>query len=73
MARLPSLQWLVQEVDGVVSVFREGDEKTIVEFNARNGIETMMAMKPLWESTELSDEDKCFAIFWCGYFHASFC
>lgn len=68
MARLPSETWLIQQIDGEVILFQEGSEIEVVRFNPRDGVATAVAQKIIYDS-ELSDEDKCFAHFWSGYFH----
>jgi hypothetical protein len=69
MARLPSEAWLIQQIDGQVVLFHEGDEREIVRFDPSDADATCKAQQVIHNS-ELSDEDKCFAHFWSGYFHA---
>lgn len=69
MARLPSEQYLIQQIDGNVILFEEGTEKEIVKYDSANPNETARAQKIIYDS-DLSDEDKCYAHFWSGYFHA---
>jgi hypothetical protein len=68
MARLPSEEWLMQEVDGQVILYREGSEEEIVRFNPSDQNACALAQKVIHDS-QLSDEDKCFAHFWSGYFY----
>lgn len=70
MARLPSEQFLVQMIDDQVIVFEDGTEYEVVRFDITDPTATARAQKVIHDSTLLSDEDKCFAHFWCGYFHA---
>jgi hypothetical protein len=70
MARLPSEQFLVQMVGNDVAVFEEGTEYEVVRFDVTDPGATARAQKVIHDSTLLSAEDKCFAHFWCGYFHA---
>ena len=69
MARLPSLRWLIQQVDGIVILFEDHTEREIVRFDPSDADATARAQKVIHDS-ELSDEDKYFAYFWSGYFHA---
>lgn len=70
MAKLPSERWLIQQIDGVVILFEPGPETEIVRFNPADGNACAMAQKVIYDSELLSDEDKCFAHFWSGYFYA---
>jgi hypothetical protein len=75
MATLPSQRYLIQQIDGVVILFEGGSEREIVRTPLYtpggdvdlNGI--AQAQQAVYGS-ELSDEDKCFAHFWYGYFYA---
>lgn len=69
MARLPSEQYLMQRIGDDVVLFEDGTEEEIVryQFDSRNA--TIQAQKVIHDS-KLSDEDKCFAHFWSGYFWA---
>lgn len=70
MARLPSEQWLVQMIDNQVIVYEEGPETEVVRYDNTDPNAAARAQKTIHDSELLSDEDKCFAHFWCGYFHA---
>ncbi len=70
MARLPSETWLIQQIDGKVILFHEGTEEEIVNFDPKDGVAAAVAQGIIWHSDRLIDEDKCFAIFWSGYFYA---
>lgn len=69
MARLPSMRFIMQEVDGMVVLFEEGTEEEIVKFDPTNANASALAQKDIYDSDKLSDEDKCFAHFWSGYFY----
>ena len=69
MARLPSYKYVIQQINGVVILFEEGSEREIVRFDPADASATARAQHAIYLS-ELSDEDKCFAHFWAGYFHA---
>lgn len=68
MAQLPSQQWLIQQIDGEVILFHRDTEEEIVRYSAGNAHRAALAQKVIFDS-QLSDEDKCFAHFWCGYFY----
>lgn len=69
MARLPSEQFLIQHIDGQVILFEDMTEREIIKFDPTDPDATSRAQKVIFDS-ELSDEDKCFAHFWSGYFYA---
>lgn len=67
----PDGEWLVQKIDGgLVSVFNRSTEEVIVSFNPSDGDQTAKAQRTIYDSDRLTDEQKCFAHFWSGYFHA---
>ena len=66
----PDGEWIVQQADGVVVVMNRYSEEEIVSFDPSNGDESARAQRTIHESTDLSDEQKCFAHFWSGYFYA---
>jgi hypothetical protein len=71
MAQLPpDGEWLIQQIDGEVVLFRRYTEEEIVRFNPQNGNESARAQKTIYDSELLTPEQKCFAHFWCGYFYA---
>lgn len=78
MSRLPSERYLIQQIGGDVVIFAEESftepEREIVrvplftdddEVNASG----MARAQKVIHDSELDDEDKCFAHFWCGYFY----
>lgn len=71
MARLPEgpRQYLIQQIDGQVILFEDYTEIEIVRFDPTNAEETAKAQKTIYDSN-MTDEQKCFAHFWSGYFHA---
>jgi hypothetical protein len=69
MARLPSERYLVQLIGDDVIVYEDGSEREIARFPVGDKNAVARAQKDIHDS-ELSDEDKCFAHFWCGYFYA---
>ena len=70
MARLPSEMYLIQQVDGEVILFEEGTEQEVARFVAADANAASRAQKTIHDSPDLSDEYKCFAHFWSGYFYA---
>jgi len=69
MARLPSEKYLIQQVEGEVVLFHANTNTEIGRFNPHDGPATAQFQKVIYDSN-LSDEDKSFAHFWCGYFFA---
>lgn len=73
MARLPSEQFLIQQIDGQVILFEDGTEREIVRFEAANANVVAQAQRVIHDEPTMSDEDKCFAHFWSGYFYGCAC
>lgn len=69
MARLPSMNYLVQLVGSEVIVSEDGTDRIIIRYDSTNPNDAARAQESIYAS-EMSDEDKCFAHFWCGYFYA---
>lgn len=69
MARLPSERYVIQQHDGLVVLSEDGSEREIVRFDPADANASAIAQGTIHRS-ELNDEDKCFAHFWSGYFHA---
>lgn len=71
MARLShDSKWLIQQIGGDVILFSEGDEVEVVRFDPNDGNAAARSQKTIHDSTLLTDEEKCFAHFWSGYFYA---
>lgn len=71
MARLGAgSEWLIQQIDGMVVLFREGSEDEIVRFDPSDANAAAQAQKVIWDDERLNDEEHCFAHFWSGYFYA---
>lgn len=70
MARLPSEKFLIQQVGQNVIIFEDHTEREILRFIPSNHQSVIKAQKEIYDSKELSDEDRCFAHFWSGYFYA---
>lgn len=72
MAQLPPEgDWLIQQIDGTVILFHRYNEQEVVRFDPSDANATARAQKTIHDSEELTDEQKCFAHFWCGYFYAN--
>jgi hypothetical protein len=72
MAQLPpDGRWLMQQVGSEVILFdRHNDEHEIARFNPAVPLAVAQVQKVIYDSTELTDEQKSFAHFWAGYFYA---
>lgn len=73
MARLPSGNWLIQQIGEEVIVFHADTEEEVVRFDPRDGNASAQAQKTIYDSELLDPEDKCFAHFWSGYFYGYAC
>jgi len=69
MARLPGMQHVIQQSSGLVVLSEDGTEHEIVRFDPSDGTAVETALARIGCS-DLGPEDKCFAWFWSGYFHA---
>lgn len=71
MAQLPpDGTWLIQQVDGQVIIFHRYTEEEILRFDPSDGDDAAKAQLTIFRSDQLTDEQKCFAHFWSGYFYA---
>lgn len=70
MAQLPSQRWVMQQIGDEVILFDRDTEIEIAKFNPANADATAKAQKTIHDSDELDEQDRCFAHFWSGYFHA---
>lgn len=66
----PDGRIMIQQNDGVVTIFDSHTQEVFVEFDPYDGNETAQAQKRIFDCAKLDDEQKCFAHFWSGYFHA---
>lgn len=72
MAQLPpDGEWLIQQSDNLVSVFNQYTQEEIVAFDPGDANASARAQATIHNSKSLTDEQKCFAHFWSGYFHAN--
>jgi hypothetical protein len=71
MAQLPpDGDWLIQQIDGQVILFQRHTEEEILRFDPADGNDAARAQLVIHQSDQLTDEEKCFAHFWSGYFYA---
>lgn len=73
MARIANGDWLMQQIDGMVVLFHEGTEQEIIRFDPSDGDAVARAQHSIHAARVqglLSDEERCFAHFWSGYFYA---
>lgn len=69
MAQLPG-DFLIQHIGDNIIVFQRYTEHEIVRWPVADNDATAKAQQVIHDSPELSDEAKCFAHFWAGYFYA---
>lgn len=70
MAQLPGGDWLIQQIGGMVILFRRYTEEEIVRFDPADGNAAAVAQGVIANCTELDQEQKSLAHFWSGYFYA---
>jgi hypothetical protein len=71
MARLSAeSSWMIQQNDGMVTIFHEHTQEHLLQFNPGNANETAITQKLIHDLPQLNEEEKCFAHFWSGYFYA---
>lgn len=66
----PDGAWLVQQIGGQVHVFNRYTDEEVVSFPAGDADQAARSQKIIYDSDLLTDEQKCYAHFWCGYFFA---
>lgn len=70
MAQLPpDGNWLIQQIDGLVILFERYTETEIVRFDPSDADACAKAQKLIHDDRRLTEEAKCFAHFWSGYFY----
>jgi hypothetical protein len=62
--------WLIQQIGGDVILFQRYTEEEVVRFPAGDPDAAAKAQKTIYDDDRLTDEEKCFAHFWSGYFYA---
>lgn len=70
MALLPGERYVIQQIGDEVVLFEQGSERGIMRFDPSDGNSAARAQKAIHDSPDLSEEQKCFAHFWSGYFYA---
>jgi hypothetical protein len=70
MAQLPGENWLMQQIGGQVILFERGTERELLRFDPADGNDAARAQFTIHLLEELNAEQKSFAHFWSGYFHA---
>lgn len=71
MAQLPpDGQILVQLIGDDVVIFDRNTEFEYHKFDAGDANTIAIAQGKIWHDTRLSEEQRCYAIFWSGYFYA---
>lgn len=70
MAQLPpDGTWLINQIGGRVVLFHRYTEEELVAFDPSDANAAAQAQATIHQS-DLTDEQKCFAHFWSGYFYA---
>lgn len=71
MAQLPpNGDRIIQQTDGKVHLFDRATERDLIEpFDPGNPVQFGPALRSIWVHRDLTDEEKCFAAFWTGYFY----
>jgi tellurite resistance-related uncharacterized protein len=66
----PDGEWLVQKEGPFTVIFHRYTEVEVARFLTKNANAAAIAQRQIHNSDKLTDEQKCFAHFWCGYFYA---
>lgn len=70
MASLPpDGEYLIQQIGDTVILFQRHTDEELARWDVRDADATAKAQQVIHDLPELSDEAKCFAHFWSGYFH----
>ena len=64
---------LIQQNDGGISIFNQMTDEVYLTFSVKDSNALAIAQGHIWHHEKLTDEQKCFAIFWSGYFYAYSC
>ena len=62
--------WLMQQIGGEVILFERYTERELLRFDPSDADAAARAQRTIYDLTGLTDEEKCFAHFWSGYFYA---
>lgn len=66
----PDGRFLIQQNDGIVTIFDSYTQEELIKFNPADANAAATAQKTIFDCERLTDEQKCFAHFWSGYFYA---
>ena len=70
MAQLPpDGQILVQLIDNDIIIFDRNTEFEYHRYDATNADDVAIAQGEIFHDKRLTQEQRCFAIFWSGYFY----
>lgn len=71
MAQLPpDGTYLIQQIDMEVHVYHRDTQEVLHRFDVTDQNATAIAQGLIWHDERLTPEQRCFAIFWSGYFYA---
>lgn len=71
MAQLPpDGQFLIQQIDGMVVIFDQYSQEEFHRFDPSDANATAIMMGKIYHDERLTEEQRCFAVFWSGYFYA---
>lgn len=71
MAQLPpDGEYLIQQNDGMVTLFNQYTDEELIRFDPSNQDSTAKIQGDIAQLKQLSIEQKAFAHFWSGYFYA---
>jgi hypothetical protein len=74
MAQLPpDGEWLIQQIGGEVILYHRHTEEELLRFDPADANASAQAQKTIHDLEVLDSEQKSFAHFWSGYFHAYAC
>jgi hypothetical protein len=59
----------MQQIGGEVFIFEDGTEQEILRFDPHDATAVARAQRTIHINTYMTDEEKCFAHFWSGYFY----
>ncbi len=72
MAQLPpDGEILIQQNDGIVTIFNQHTQEEFLRFDSGDANAAAQAQAAIHQETRLTEEQKCFAHFWSGYFYAN--
>lgn len=66
----PDGRYLVQKMGQAIVIIETGTEEVLVSWTATDPGATARAQHDIHLHPDLTPEQKCFAHFWAGYFHA---